>query len=399
MRIGLVSREYPPDTAWGGIGVYTHQLAHGLAARGHTVHVIALGLDGNQDVVDGPIHVHRVGRHAIRGTLPFLTEWCGRFEYSYRVYRKLSRLVEQHALGVVEAPNFFGEGFICALRRVAPLVIRLHTPFSEVIQILGWRPTLDLRLSCALEDAAIRRSDLVTCSTTAHSQFVARELGLDPSRIERIPLGIDVPDLHAEGPVPELPHPAVLFVGRLEKRKGIHALLRAFPQVLREVPDAHLFVIGRETYTDDRTSGFEGAPQYSLKEQFLRECPPLEAARVHFLGHKESEVLGGYYRACDLFVAPSLYESCGLVYLEAMAYAKPVIGCSVGGVPEVVEDGVTGLLVPPEDPVQLAAAMSRLLKDTPLRHEMGRQGRRRVETHFTRELMVERTLQAYRRLV
>jgi glycosyltransferase involved in cell wall biosynthesis len=110
-------------------------------------------------------------------------------------------------------------------------------------------------------------------------------------------------------------------------------------------------------------------------------------------------VLSAYYRACDLFVAPSLYESCGFIYLEAMSYAKPVIGCAVGGVPEAVEDGVTGLLVKPEDPSALSASIIRLLQDKALRRVMGEAARRRVETRFTQALMAERTEQAYDRLL
>lgn len=120
---------------------------------------------------------------------------------------------------------------------------------------------------------------------------------------------------------------------------------------------------------------------------------------LHFLGHVETEMLERYYRCCDLFVAPSLYESFGFIYIEAMSFAKPVIGCSVGGVPEVIRDGVNGKLVPPEDPAALAMEMLRLLRDEPLRRKMGRQARAGVEANFTRERMVENTLVAYGQLI
>lgn len=85
----------------------------------------------------------------------------------------------------------------------------------------------------------------------------------------------------------------------------------------------------------------------------MRDFPEKLMNHLHFLGHVETEMLERYYRCCDLFVAPSLYESFGFIYIEAMSFAKPVIGCSVGGVPEVIRDGVNGKLVPPEDPAAL----------------------------------------------
>ncbi|MCB0151631.1 MAG: glycosyltransferase family 4 protein, partial [Caldilineaceae bacterium] len=107
------------------------------------------------------------------------------------------------------------------------------------------------------------------------------------------------------------------------------------------------------------------------------------APAVTFLGAVSEEKLNELYQTCDLFVAPSLYESFGLIYLEAMNYAKPVIGCQAGGIPEVVDDGVTGRLVEPAAAPALAEAMVELLSSPALLREMGLAGRRRLLERFT----------------
>ena len=398
MRIGIVSREYPEETGTGGVGTYTFHLAHGLSARGHQVHVIAQSRYGERVVPDGPVTVHRIAHTPIFGRERVLREWGLRMEYSCHVNRVLQRVIQQHAIELVEAPNCSGEGFVYSFAKRTPLVVRLHTPFAEYIELCGWKRTIDHSLSCLIEDAGVLRSDLVTCSTANHSESIASGLRMDPKRIVRIPLGVPLPDLR-EPPRIALPRPTVLFVGRLEKRKGVHVLLQAIPRVLQELPHVYFMVIGRDTYDDGHTTSLEGELRHSFKWACLQQFPAQLLDRVRFLGYVEPQVLSHYYRACDLFVAPSLYESFGFIYIEAMSYAKPVIGCGVGGVLEVVKNGVTGSLIPPEDPQQLADAIIRLLKDESLRRTMGERARRHVEEHFTQERMVDRTLDAYQRLL
>ena len=401
MNICLLSREYPPETGWGGIGTYTYHLAHGLAEKGHQVHVIAQGLEKERVEQDEKVTVHRVFHRPLFVANGFLREWGLRVEYSYHVLQKVKEVISKYSIDIVEAPNFSGEGFGYSFFKRTPLVTRLHTHFSEAAQFLDEGKGADHYLSCVIEDAAILRSDLVICSTKAHSKLVSEEIGMNPDRVERIPLGIPLPSLNNDhgGHTLELPHPAILFVGRLEKRKGIHTLMQSIPIVLKETPQAHFFIVGRDTYVTDTGVSLQGERRYSFKEKLLQEFPQEYLDRVHFVGYVSNELLERYYQSCDFFVAPSLYESFGFIYVEAMSYGKPVIGCCVGGVPEVVENGVTGILVPPEDPARLAQEMIRLLKDSSFKQELGRQARKRVEVCFTREIMVENTLRAYRRLL
>jgi glycosyltransferase involved in cell wall biosynthesis len=396
MNICLISREYPPDTAWGGIGTYTYNLAQGLVAQGQQVHVICQSLDVDRESMDRGVFVHRV---AHKSFFPFkgkLREFGLRWEYSQSVYDTLVRVIERHNLDIVEAPNLSGEGFIYSFHKKTPLVTRLHTHFSEVMHFLNWPKTLDRRLSCWFENIAILRSDLITCSTKAHAHLVAKEIGCNPDKIRIIPLGIPMPTITAgSSPKRNAKSFNVLFVGRLEKRKGIHILIQSIPLVLKEFPHVNFVIIGRDSFVGEEEVAFSGNKERSFKEYLLTLLPREYKSQVQFLGYVSDEELRRYYSECDLFVAPSLYESFGQIYIEAMSYGKPVIGCNNGGVPEVVKDGVMGILVPPEQIGPLAESMKEFLRNTVLVERMGKNARAYVEQFFSRDIMTEKTIDSY----
>ncbi len=160
-------------------------------------------------------------------------------------------------------------------------------------------------------------------------------------------------------------------VARLEPEKGHPTILDAWPQVLREVPDAYLMIIG------------EGSRREALEQQAydLRI-----GHRVVFTGRRDD--VPAVTAALDVAVLPSYREAQGLSILEAMALSRPVVASNVGGIPEMIQDGVTGLLVPPADPPALAAAISRLLRDHSYADTIGRAGHDLVHERFCIERMV-----------
>jgi len=160
-------------------------------------------------------------------------------------------------------------------------------------------------------------------------------------------------------------------VARLEPEKGHPTLLEAWPAVLRAVPDAYLLIVG------------EGSRRDALEAQ-ARELRI--AHRVVFTGRRDD--VPAVTAALDVAVLPSYREAQGMVILEAMALSRPVVASNVGGIPEMIEDGVTGLLVPPRDPGALAAAIVRLLTNHPLADTLGRAGHDMVHDNFCIELMV-----------
>ncbi len=172
--------------------------------------------------------------------------------------------------------------------------------------------------------------------------------------------------------------PIVGVVGRLELEKGHPTLLEAWPHVLRSCPDAYLVIVG------------EGSRLDALHE-IARDMQILH--RVVFTGRRDD--IPAVTAAFDVAVLPSYREAQGLTILEAMALSRPVVASNVGGIPEMIEDGVTGLLVPPHDPPALAAAIVRLLNNHQLADTLGRAGHDLVHDRFCVQLMVKAVQELY----
>jgi len=229
-------------------------------------------------------------------------------------------------------------------------------------------------------------TDRVVCVSQQVADFVANQVGIPQDKLVVIPNGIQLPDLQR---LPDrrqaraklgLPVDQVLVgtVARLDPVKRLDVLLQA----LTALPDVHALLVG---------DGPERARLLALSERLdLTE-------RVHMVGQQQD--VWPWLRASDIFVLSSDWEGMPNALLEAMAVELPVVATAVGGTPEVVEDGVTGLLVPPRDPIALAKAIAQLLSDPDLRHHMGQAGRERVLQHFSVEHMVERTQDLYQQLL
>ena len=201
--------------------------------------------------------------------------------------------------------------------------------------------------------------------------------------------GIDVDHVVAAPPVNVheafwLPHhaPVVGNVAALVPHKGQRYLIDAAHLVVQEVPDARFIILG------------EG----ELREHLERQVREHHLEKHVLLPGFRTDVLG-CIKGVDVFVMSSVTEGLGTSLLDAMACARPIVATEAGGIPEIVEDGVNGLLVPPRDAPALAAAIVRALRDQTLRERMGKAGFERVNERFTVERMVEQTGAVYHRLV
>lgn len=234
----------------------------------------------------------------------------------------------------------------------------------------------------------LRRADAIVVSSPRLVEH-APELAPHRDKCVVVPFGIDpagfastpARSAAALGARARYGRPLVLFAGRLVPYKGVDVLLRALCGL-----EAHAVIAG---------SG-------PLDGELRRLAETLGITpQVHFVGEVSDEDLLALYQACDVFVLPSVApnEAFGMVQLEAMACAKPVVSTDLPtGVPWVNRDGETGFVVPPGDPRALRAALARLLEDPVLREKLGRQGRRRLHAEFTVERMAERTTGLYARL-
>jgi glycosyltransferase involved in cell wall biosynthesis len=209
--------------------------------------------------------------------------------------------------------------------------------------------------------------------------------GIDANRVVTVYEGIDLhrvqgetaANIHAEFWLPTHA-PIVGAVAALTQEKGHKYLIDAAALVVREVPDARFVILGDG---DQRP-----ALERHIKELRLDKHVVLPGFRADILS---------FIQSFDLFVMSSLFEGLGTSLLDAMALSKAIVASDTGGIPEAVSHGETGLLVPPRDARQLAAAIVRLLKDPDRREKMGRAGLERVKRLFSAEQMVEKTLGVY----
>jgi starch synthase len=398
VNVVLLTREYPPEV-YGGAGVHVEYLSRELARRTE-VEVRCFG-QPRPSPVDGPVVRPYQGWDRVAG---FLGGAAGVISVNLAMLEDLDHaaLVHSHTWYT----NLAGQ--LAKLAYGIPHVATTHS----LEPLRPWKAEQlgpgGYALSRFCEQTGLESADsVIAVSGAMREDVLACYPRIDPARVEVIPNGIDAdeyrPDpetdvLARHGIDPRRPY--VLFVGRITRQKGLTHLLNA---VERIDPDAQLVLCAGAPDTEDLAREV-GAKVASLAERrggirWIREMVPRPAV-VQLMTH------------AAVFCCPSVYEPFGIVTLEAMACEAPVVATATGGIPDVVQDGVTGLLVPfepnadrtaPVDPDRfaddLAIRINDLLSDPDRAREMGRAGRRRVLERFTWGAVADRTLDLYRRLV
>lgn len=365
MRLLLVTQDFPPDV--GGIQTYSAELASRLSSRCDFFAVLA---PRRPDAAD------------VDRSLPFLVR---RLPPSRPDLLPLSVL---SALPVLARRWRIDVAFHAQWQTVgASLVARGLTGYPRrIVMAAHARELLFTPFSASLPRASYARLRRFSLSRVDRclpvSQYTAgllKERGVAPDRITVIPNGTD----------PERFHPCdaselrrrlgigdrrvLLTVGRLVPRKGIDTILQALPHIIDAAPSLVYLIAG------------EGPDRGRLESLAWRLGVE---DRVRLLGAVPHDELRHYYNACDVFVMPSRedepdVEGFGIVFLEANACGKPVIGARSGGIPDAIEHEETGLLVPPDDPEALAKALEVLLTRPDYAERLGRKGRQRVLERFT----------------
>lgn len=399
LRVVLVTPYFrSPREPDSGIGNHFYDLAWALAEFGQAVTVLHITRTAApttdmatatgkfrlvQLAVQPPAWLGRLGR---RGWI-FDQLWfeIGRIAACRRWFR---RLPVAERPDVIETTSF---GALCLglafSRHGPPMAVRVSTTLDQIIGDYFPLSSRLLRSLGRLESILIRRSPHLVTHTLAHRDQICAALRLPPARFSLIPHGIELPADAALPPPNASPERInVLYVGRFEFRKGTDVLLDALPRVLAAAPGVQVELVGRD-------------PAHEFDKRFLERDGAPFAARVKCLGSVDRSELHTRYRACDIFVAPSRYESFGLIYVEAMAWGKPVIGCRTGGVPEVVRDGATGLLAVAGDVSDLAEKLLTLARDPALRARLGAAARREAVMRFSREAMAAQSIALYHRLL
>jgi glycosyltransferase involved in cell wall biosynthesis len=383
MRIAFVSYEYPPDTAFGGIATYVRQAARMLAHRGHEVEVFTASPNRQGTEELDQVTVHRI---QISDRRQFAQDIAPIF-------------AERHLaipFDVLEGPDFGADAAVIAAEFPAlPLVLKLHTP-SYVLNQIGFIPPTALTQARFMLGALRRgrwpqmiatkpynreadpeyyhslQAKVIAAPSQAIAARVQADWQLDANKIYAVPYPyIPTPDL-TQIPI-ETNTQRISFLGRLEIRKGILDLVEAIPEVLQQYPTATFRFIGPAW----------PSPKAHLDMQaYIGEKLKRYQDSIEFTGAVPLDTIPHYLAQTDICVFPSIWESFGLVCLEAMSAGRGVIASHAGGMAELLDQGNAGLLIPPKQPGQLAAAMIKLLRHPELRQHYGRTSRARVLEHY-----------------
>lgn len=334
--------------AHGGVQAHIRQLAARLESRGHHATVLAPGKPPNR----------RVGVRIVGRAVPVrVNESVARICFSPQSARAVERALRELRPDVIHVhePLVPSSSMFAVLRANAPVVATFHAnvPSDKVRSVL-------FRLAVPFIRPVWERLDRRVAVSEAARASVALRLGEAP--LEIVPNGSDF-DRFASAAAAHLPPGRhLLFVGRLEKRKGFPVALDAFAHLAPHYPDLRFLVVG-------------DGPDRGAVEQL----PASLRRRVDMVGRVSDEKLPSYYRAADVFVGPALgSESFGIVLVEAMAAGLSVVASDISGYRDVARHGREALLVPPGDPTALADAIRRLLDNPSLAHSLGVHAARRA---------------------
>ncbi len=373
MKIILLAADFPPSV--GGIQQYVSSLARALGECGEDVHLVATAQPGSEDF-DAGLNVPVV-RIAARSKWQV---WQG-------MKTAAVDLGGDSSGTVVTATKWFPEG---------PAAIQAARSIRGTSAVIGHDREFALHglnvVKWGMQKYVLGHCD-VACGTTGFALEGLRRMGAAASKIHRLSGGVDserfYPDteaaerLRAEHELQA--QPVICTASRLARHKGHRHVLQALRLVVEQLPDTHYVIVGEGPYQPELE---RFAERYSVSEH------------VTFVGRVSDEELRAYYTMADIMAMPSFdipghpNEGLGLTYLEANACGTPVIGADSGGVAEIIEDGVSGLLVPPRDHRALAEALLKLLRDPEYVAKLGEYGRRRALSDFSWAQVADRFLSA-----
>ena len=377
LRVALLTREYPPEV-YGGAGVHVEYLARELAP-----------------LVDVTVHCQGADRSTAVAHRPW-ERLAGSNAALQTISTDLSMVADLDSVDVVHSHTWYANqaGHLAALLYGVPHVMTMHSleprrPWKA--EQLGGGYQLS---SWCERDAVHSAAGVIAVSDGMRADLLDAYPAVEPDRVRVIHNGIDsqqyAPDsgtdvLERYGVDPD--RPSVVFVGRITRQKGVPVLLRAAADL---EPDVQLVLCAGQPDTPE------------LGAEVTRLVEELQGSRrgvVWLQGMLERREVIQLLSHATAFVCPSLYEPLGIVNLEAMACGTAVVASKTGGIPEVVADAETGLLVPPDDPPSLAAALNDLAGAPDRAAAMGRAGRERAVAHFDWSTIAAQTARLYAELV
>lgn len=369
-------------------------LAQELVLRGHEVHLFY----PQREQVSGKfflnsIHLHRQKAFP-KETL--VAPWHGgegNLLDAITIYRGIKDFQKYHKIDIVMSFIVSSTATLCALDPTLHTVLSLCTTHKTWCKAHPHWENEGSKFIAGLEAFSLAHHLHIHTLSNFITEGVQKDYPLampEKANIFYVPLGVNPPDQNLF-PSRNDNKVRVTFISRLEGRKGPDVLLHAMAKILSHNANLELYMCGNNRHASPTGKTYQ--------EEFENEYAGTEIIKnVHFLGYISNEEKWQQYSQCDIFCVPSLSESFGIIFIEAMSFGKPVIGCRAGGMPEVITEGETGLLAEPGDVDSLVQCLETLINDAELRKRMGKVARKRYEENFTAKLYAERMEKEFYRI-
>lgn len=367
MKICMLSIDFLPNI--GGIAAHVYELAKGFVNNGDEVHVITVSTQKRDsfEIIDG-IHVHRIYRPDIR--------LVGSVIYFFSVVSKLRSLISNEKIDVIHTHSI--------LDNMA--TIFFNVPVIETEHSSGFLENVDKNKKIRFYRFIMNRANHIICPSDELSSYVI-QIGINPEKVSYISNGVDTTKFNPEIDGSEIKDKLgidsteniVLCPRRLVPKNGVIYLIRSIPYLLPEL-NVTFLIIGT-------------GPEM---EKLKTEVKKLKIRKkIIFLGSVPNREMPKYYSLSSLVVLPSLKEATSISGLEAMATGKPLIGFEIGGIPQIIDDRETGILVTPEREDLLASAMNFLLNNQSKMSLMSEKAYQKVQKEFDWHIVTEKTRDIY----
>ena len=378
----MLTWEFPPRII-GGISTHVYHLSRALVEKGTSVRVITCDFPKApaEEIIDG-VSVSRVDS----GRVPESNFLLWIYRLNSQMISKTTELLETERFDLIHAHDWVvGRAAVELKNRLGlPLISTIHA--TEI----GRGGSLDgeyRRKVRDIERLLVEQSDGIICCSNYMLDHIQHVLGAVKTKIRVIPNGVEASRFNNGRQPQPIPtgvsedRKTILYVGRIVREKGIFTLLDAFEKLRKQGKDVSLVFAG------------EGPLKEDLAKEVLRRKLN---DRVKLAGFVDEKKLVSLYNSSDAFVLPSHYEPFGMVALEAMASRVPVVVSDVGGLSEIVEDGITGVKVPAYNPSALAEGILRVLEDRELSEQLKENAYRAVQERYRWDMIAEKTIEAYR---
>lgn len=402
MKLLFVSSEYPPLTGFGGIATYSRYAAEGMAMRGHSVHVICRSIDNaNYVLYENGVTVHRIvpGPYPLPQS-PFfflLRKICYvlfpqslvRLAWAKTVAQTCARLVKENGdFDIIEYPECGAEGYYLANQaclQVGALVVRLHTPW-EIIHLFDRlkEPFSDVHLQSNMERKSARCASAVTAPSHAIANRLLKPWGLKQISVYPNPIPVSAFTRSAGKDW--------LYLGRIERRKGIHILIKAYAATCAKRSPPPLRLVGRPYGLMPC-----GRPYGEYIKGLIRESGMRE--RITWIEGVSHGSVQEFLSRSSVAFLPSLWENYPYACLEAMASGCAVVASNCGGYPEMITHGKSGLLFETGNVPALADAMNRIIDEEGLTGRLGHAAIEYVAAHCEQSIVCEHAEQFYHSLL